>query len=694
MRVRDLDEPQPDPDSDAEAVARFAPTSEVAPTSAVVAPTSEGGNPNNPTDSDGVSAEGFLPVGEGTPEVVTQALALQALGFTILPVKTGGKAPSTDRWEQAVHNDPAVFLRNPGTRNYGILPPPGCFCWDVDKDVPIFLADQTATLGPLPPTRAHKSPHGKHVFYRWPDTVPRPRGPMFKRIVTRWPFGDVGQGYVVGPGSVLSNGSEHPYSVLLDEDIASLPIAWARAAIEANPAREAAHRALAEVTVVGEGMRHDAIRDKAHFIYRATGVTGEALFGAVYAWYEANCEPYLPPLDPRLEVARAIGDVTKFPVDPLELDDVIAPPAGPLFSDIGTLMALLNEVRLDPYLVDRFIVNNGLTIVAGHPKSMKSLALLQAGFAYAAHQPFLGKVALQDAYPVFVYVTEEGSRYEMRERLTTYTGLYPDAAGRFMAAYLQEVRLDRRGFERMRSGLLLVEERFAPLAELYGKPLRVLMAMDPLRDFFPAGAKWSENDAQVMGEVKQWMRRLLNEFGWLSIVLVHHLRKSAEGDSGLEMAGSGATYGAVDSTITWRRSKDKHVADLDFDDDALAQVLPAEGKVFVETRGDSSWKSAWGYDPTTGLFSTGVPQVAAVKTIESIVAAYPGVTANIIARETGIARDTVGARLRGLRSAGKVEQVGGGKGPKDEARYYPPGGTPEGLLDLDAVMSDPVDRID
>jgi hypothetical protein len=138
-----------------------------------------------------------------------------------------GKHPVGDDWEKRAEHDPErvrTMLGNAGNRSYGIVPPPGVFGWDVDSDAPARLLELTATLGPLPPTRVHRSGNGKHAFYRWPVDMPGGSGDLFG-VVTRWAPG----GMTVGPGSIHA-GTGRLYSVESDLPIAELPDAWARAA--------------------------------------------------------------------------------------------------------------------------------------------------------------------------------------------------------------------------------------------------------------------------------------------------------------------------------------------------------------------------------------------------------------------------------------------------------------------------------
>jgi hypothetical protein len=105
-----------------------------------------------------------------------------------------------------------------------------------------------------------------------------------------------------------------------------------------------------------------------------------------------------------------------------------------------------------------------------------------------------------------------------------------------------------------------------------------------------------------MAVVKRWCRSLISDFSFLSIVLVHHLRKSAAGSTGLEMSGSGAMYGAVDSTVIWKAKKENEPEDSE----ALVFVGEMYGSYRVETRGDAPFTGRWRWDVSDGLIVPGV----------------------------------------------------------------------------------------
>jgi hypothetical protein len=204
------------------------------------------------------------------------------------PCPTPGKRPKGLDWQHRAQRDPdrvRTMLGNPGNHSYGIMPPEGVFEWDVDGAAPARLKELTARYGPLPPTRVHRSGNGKHVFYRWPASVPGGSGDLFG-ITTRWP----GRGMVVGPGCVHPSG--RLYAVEADLPIAELPEPWARAAAPWSSAdtaaKDGAERGDPDWTI-RDGERHPWLRKQAARL-RRTGLRGESLFAALWALNTERCE--------------------------------------------------------------------------------------------------------------------------------------------------------------------------------------------------------------------------------------------------------------------------------------------------------------------------------------------------------------------------------------------------------------------
>jgi len=569
------------------------------------------------------------------PVAAIEALKLKGLGFSILPLPTEKKAPPPKDWEKASQNNPAVFLKNPGTHNYAVLPPPGVFGWDVDKEAPGVLTAVGNALGEyLPETLMTLTPNGKHLFFKWP-LVERPRGPMFGQVVTRWPLGE-GQGYLVGPGSVVvqENGTLGVYQAVgLDDDdpIAELPRSWAEAAMHYKPVREREVKA-GPLAVVGPhyevpesvsaGGRYDAIRDYTASMYNR-GLSRDAMWGAVQAelaprFSEALTLPELKErfertvrdieerLGPPVSAPVAAGDATgaehsaaSQAVGEGKVEQAAFTGDKTLFLPMQPQLDKLDALGEAVWLVDGWVPANGLVWWAGQPKSMKSLAVLQLLGAFVAGHDWMERGVQEAGTRVGMYATKEGTPQSMAERMRDIIARHRGVNwNNLRFAYPAELSFDRSGLNDMLNYLDFMQSEFSVLPP----PLSGILVIDPMRDFMLAG--WDENEAKTVSLVKAWCREVLSEQPWVSIVLVHHLRKSAgnEGGDGLNMSGSGATYAAGDATVNWWAKRD--FADDDDDDgETLVSVPMRLGGYKVEQRGAASFRGRWSFDPLTKLLS-------------------------------------------------------------------------------------------
>jgi len=659
---------------------------------------------DEPLDSSGAEeAIERLAGNKQDPPVIQAALWFKERGFDVIPVKTGGKDPTSDRWESAIKNDPRVFLRNPGTQNYGLLPPPGVVILDVDGEVPTFLHRLGEELGHnLPTTMTNASPHGLHVMYRWPKDLPRPKGPWWGKVVARWNFEEgerAGRGYVVGPGSKLADGGE--YRRWLKEDIADLPVEWAQSVLSwRTPKTSEPPEGLFEVgdhyvmpEVVEEGGRYEAIRDYSAHLYNRG-------FNKDERWAQV-----LMTLVPRFAVPKKPSDVrADFERSNAEMEERLGPPAAlpsrdnviqfpPLvvhsttrpeerFVHMDTLMAELVNAKPTPFILDRMVVQGGLNLMGGHPKTGKSLAALQMGAAYAAGQDFLGLKSWTGGIPIFLYLTQEGSRAEMLKRLQRVEAAFPGVSnsGRFRISFLNPLLFDKAGYEAMTKALDEVVSEFSAMPT----PLSMWLCIDPMRDAMRP--EWDENEAKDMANVKNWCRALLTQYPDLTISLIHHLRKSAQGDTGAELAGSGATWGMADSITVW---KGKHTTIRT----TMFERIVMSGTFFSTTRGEEPAARAWVFDPVSGMMEkqgSGVVEDAESGEVAAYAKGWKGIldfvrdtdrlgaSVGEVAEALGMKPDSVRATLSRLRRESKVVQV--------EGRWFSIGFSPSekgGMLDED-----------
>lgn len=269
----------------------------------------------------------------GTAERIAAALWFAGRGFGIFPVwstrdgrcrcpagascTSPGKHPITaNGFKDATTDESRIrtFLSAGSEPNYGMLPPDGVFVWDVDTDDErARLAALEARHGPLPATLRDDTGNGQHLFLRWPEGLPRPIHKMFG-LVTRWGSG-AAQGYVVGPLSVHVSGRVYRSAAGTTGDIATLPDAWAAAAVAGETGTITFKPAGGDASAVQVGGRHDWLRDRARF-YAGTLRDPDVLLAAVMAENDKLAVPKA-----RDEVIRAIGDaLLKFPADPVEED--------------------------------------------------------------------------------------------------------------------------------------------------------------------------------------------------------------------------------------------------------------------------------------------------------------------------------------------------------------------------------------
>lgn len=682
------------------------------------------------------------------PDAAKMALMMKGLGFTIMPLPTNAKGPPPGDWSVLARSNPAVFLTNPGTHNYAVLPPPGCFGWDVDKDAPDLLVKVGASLGVyLPETLTTITPNGRHQFYRWPEDLARPKGPMFGNVVTRWPAGDEGQGYLVGPGSVVvqENGTLGVYQMLPvddDEPIADLPREWALAALKFKEPRHdtvpTAGGPLAEFgqhyelpESVPEGMRYESIVSYTAHLYNR-GLSVDEMWPMVENLLAPRFAVQKERAVLRSDFGRATKDLDVRLGEPKRLPNVLssAAPApavpsrvqGPsvegdvkpvepaLALTIDDLIAELQAGDPTKWLIESWLPANSLMWFAGQPKSMKSLSILQMLASFVEGSEWMGKTPLADVTRVAWYVTREGSRADMEERLSRIRAQHTFPSDRFRVSFLRPIAFDAQSFLDISAYLVQVESDMS----IHGWPLQLVMVLDPLRDFLLPG--WDENDSKVMGEVKRWARALIDAYPWLSIIIVHHLRKSAgygSGD-GLDMSGSGAGYAAGDGTVTWTSKRDDVDDDDDIDDAAdngvLVELKPRYGTYKVEPRGGAIIKGKWMFDAAKLSFvrQRGVvvkngraePGTRVRSLLDIVIASgVNGITiADLAAASDGVTPENVRTAMKRAEDRSTVTSAipVGDKVTRWYARGYAPSEQP-GLLDESeesASFADPLHSLD
>lgn len=291
----------------------------------------------------------------------------------------------------------------------------------------------------------------------------------------------------------------------------------------------------------------------------------------------------------------------------------------------------------EEWLVQGLIPKGGLTILGGNPKSGKTLFALDLGLAVASGRSFFGR---DTATAAFLFVTEEGSPAEMRKRLRRLVGSGgpPTLPGRVI--YRRGVRFDDpRAWQYVRGAI----ERLA-------QP--TLLVLDPLRDLLVG----DENDSNTIATVNRSIHAILGDFPDITVILLHHLAKRGEGESGARLRGSTALWATADCILIFK-------ADPIPDDLPEGGEVALRGVVSVEPRNAQRGRFFWRWDAETGWF---LEAGAEARTLADKAAAFIGEhgpsTLAQIAEALGTSPDSVRVSLGREHSRFAVTP---GEGPHD-----------------------------
>ena len=218
---------------------------------------------------------------------------LRKLGFSIIPIKMGGKKPAV-AWK-AYQARPATreeldgWFANGRPYNIGIVTGAVSHIVVVDYDTPeaIVWADTHLPLTPM----MTRTSRGQHCFYRHPGRRVRNRaridtGDQRIQIDVR---GD--GGYVVAPGSVHETGHLYEMNGNWPDTLDDVPVfnpAWLASGLKTPTARSGADG----VQAVAEGRRNDRLASLAGSM-RRPGMSREAITAALLAENRVRCQPPL-----------------------------------------------------------------------------------------------------------------------------------------------------------------------------------------------------------------------------------------------------------------------------------------------------------------------------------------------------------------------------------------------------------------
>ncbi len=318
---------------------------------------------------------------------------------------------------------------------------------------------------------------------------------------------------------------------------------------------------------------------------------------------------------------------------------------------LRSVAQLIDDVgELPPMLIEDFLPDRSLFLLAGKPKAGKSFLALDIADAVCQGSAVLGKYRVNRAGPV-VYVGMEDGEIEIVKRLRQ-RGLCEGDKRRLY--YITD------------SFVLTDEENLAEFREEVERLEPSLIVIDTAAEAL--GIRDWLNRSEIIDKVAP-IRRLAREV--CTVLLVAHNRK-AEGDGGDEIAGSNAFAGAVDGWISTQR---------------VERCANGNRRMFlrIEGRGGVRGEIVAEMDTLTLGFSVVVPEQleaeareshgcavsAARKTrfeqvLRSIAALGDGATVTSIVSASGLSRSTAVRLLAEMVKCGEVE-VGGWR-PGGEAK--------------------------
>jgi hypothetical protein len=239
------------------------------------------------------------------------ALALVDIGYAVVPIPEGRKAPVLDRWQDRASREPGQVQAWLREGQYGVLPPRGSRLLVVDFDRP----DELSNFPALPPTLTVDTARGFHLYAALPEGseesgVPRSFGGGEVRVA--------GSGLVVGPYSRHPSGSLYtPRNGLEVRELSADFLAALLRSHEAKSGAVMTARGPEDAGwSVGEPGRHDFLLSRARNL-RGLGLSAERLREELRRLNTERCRPPKADKEVDLIVDWVTVNITDDPPSPI-----------------------------------------------------------------------------------------------------------------------------------------------------------------------------------------------------------------------------------------------------------------------------------------------------------------------------------------------------------------------------------------
>jgi len=324
------------------------------------------------------------------------------------------------------------------------------------------------------------------------------------------------------------------------------------------------------------------------------------------------------------------------------------------------------ELLADPdpqpgWMIREIWQRNSHGMLAGEPKTYKSMLSTELAISVAGGVPFLGQYKVDSTGPVLV-VQEENAPWIVQDRLLKIStarglndhGYWMDIKGRMhlkLPADLPIFFLNNLGFD-----LTSTEDQDfleSSVAEFRPK----LIILDPLN--WMLGDK-DDNNARDLRPVLMWLMKLKFQYD-TSVLVIHHWNKGGKSErGGQRMLGSGTLHAWVESAM-YTKVVDERAHKISVEREFRAYPKRPDLQIQFEMEDPGNL----GYE----VFTEEMMANQNMEDIVEIVKNSGGKTVDELLAETGMSRQSMRTRLDEAVNKGLIGRIGGGRGRGKKALY-------------------------
>ena len=501
-------------------------------------------------------------------QLLNSALDMARRGFKVFPVSVGNRRPpAISGWQIKATTEESQIRQWWSERNYnvGVLMDEGLIAVDIDvkagkQGAESFRALQLTTEE-RDTFRVRTASGGWHVYYSTDDDLGNSPGDLGPGIDIRGGR----NGYVVGPGSVLTNGSgEGTYTIEHDSPLRPLP-ETIRARLRTKPQRaersdtplfeldqtDAIRRStdyLATCVAAVQGQNGDLTTYKIAARLKDFGLSRESAFELMLEHWNDRCSPpwELEELQEKVEHAYLYGNSPPGVDHPaVAFSGVDVEPAPT--ADVQPSRWFRHGDEWDRnvrWLYHEVLPAVGVAVIVGAPQSGKTFVDVELGRSVAAGKPFFGIHPDDRGGVAYLFAGTEGSALPMRLAALCEHDALPISA-------TSVSDLSARGA----LGKLLEDLRVESkrMQDNFGVPLRLVV----LETLNASGLLVDENDNAEIGMAFANLGTLSRDLDAL-VLTTHHPPKNGEG-----ARGGGAIVASADYVLEITREGTDAVRYLD-----------------------------------------------------------------------------------------------------------------------------------